>query len=1067
MKKILSIIIAIAITLSVFTFAGAESVAASDEILEFSCGIDAKAYLDRSTGVLTVKGNGDMNFFYEDTPPWWTYRRTITEVVVEEGITSIASIAFLDTGATKITLPSTLEKINADALSMSKIEEIIIPENNNLNLVYITTYLRNIPWYTKQPDGVVYLGNLLLEYKGTMKAGTEIDVKEGTYAINSLAFYNQSALAGITVPDSVERIGEKAFYGTNWLQKQPYYEPVYLGKVLYFYNFPWRAIQESDIKDELVIKDGTVSVSESAFASHGTHRNVVFPASLEHIGEYAFYQCDYLETITVPSDSNLKYIGDAAFYASQNLEGFTFPEGFERIGINAFVECASIKNIALPSSVKSIGLTCFEPNGLDSFAVAADNPYYCTDENGILYNKDKITVHASYQKITAEELTLPVTVTKIAAQAFVRTSVKKMNLPDSLREIGFEAFTESSVEIINIPYGVKRIEDYAFYDCDLLEEIEIPKTVEFIDSRAFSSCSLLKKTVIPENTKYIDSDAFLNSYNVLLYCYKDSTAYYFATENEVAYELLEHADMTRLDQLLEEYEELDRDKYFEETLVPLDEAVGNVDMTITVITQEIVDGWVSDIEEGMSGLGYLPADYSRIEEAKARAGLVDRSLYTAESLAVLDEVIAGVDETLDVSDQHLADEYANAINNAIDSLEYLPADYTKVNEAISEAEKLDRLLYSNATLSILDQSIDAVDYTLNVTQQNIVDGFADRINTAVSSLAYAEVVLHNEPNGVIVSATAKEIYPTTELTVDILDASAFEGANFAIGGHIKSVQYYDINLIRGGEKTQPDGKVTVKVRIPDGVSPEKCRVYHVTGDLVDPLVRFASTLAGNYIVFETDHFSEFAVIEVETYLSGVSVTELPAKLTYNINEDIDLTGIEVSALFSDGTSQTITGYDVSDVDTSSVGTKTVTVYYTVNGITKSASFDITVTEDVSTEIRIDGEAVNEYNRKVRWYMGYSSESVQLECDLYDADNYNVEWSSDNDKVLVDENGKVTNKGFFFARSATITVTVKDSAGNVLATDKITVRFYKFSFQLTRMQTAAIIRSKKENETELK
>lgn len=1065
MKRLLSFLIALTVSLSAFVFAEAEvdAVNGTPEILEFSCGLNATAYLDELTGVLTVRGTGDINFFYEDTPPWWAYRRTITAIVIEEGITSVASIAFLDSEAKTITLPSTIETIAADALSMTDIEEIIIPENNSLCELYVTDYFRETPWYKNQPDGPVYLGNMLLEYKGTMPQNTTVTVKDGTYAINALAFYNQSNLIDVVVPDSVERVGVNAFYGTSWFKSKPYYEAVYLGKVLYYYNFPWRVIKDSDIKDEFVIPEGIVSVSESAFDSHCPFKNIILSNSLEHIGAFAFYQCDYLEKVTVPTDSKLKHIGNAAFYGDENLESFSFPDGFERLDINVFIYCDEIRDIYIPSTVRSIGLTTFEPNSLDSFKVDSDNPYYCTDENGILYSKNKTVVYSSYQKISLTELTVPDTVTEIAAQAFAASPIKKINLPDSLKRIGFEAFSESAIESVKIPYGVNRIEKYAFYDCDSLTETEISKTVAFIDSCAFSSCSLLKKAIIPDSVKFIEGDVFEKSENVVFYCYNNSTAYYYAKENEIPYVILEHPDMSRLDALLEEYKTLNRDKYFEETLEPLDKAVSDVDMTVTVVTQDMVDGWSDEIESALGQLKYLPADYSLIEAAKARAELVDRYLYTAESLAVLDEIIASVDETLDVSNQHLADEYAKSINDAIDNLEFLPADYTKVNEAIAESEKIDRLLYSNATLSILDQSIEAVDYTLNITQQSIVDGFADRINTAVSSLVYADVVLRNEPNGVIVSATAKEIYPTTELTVDVLDPSDFEGANFAVGGHIKSVQYFDINLIRAGEKVQPDGKVLVKIKIPDGVTPEKCRVYHVTDDPVDPLVRFSSTLAGNYIVFETDHFSEFAVIEVETVLNGVSITNNPIKVTYGINEKIDLTGLEVSAVLSDGTSQIITGYDVSNVDMSSVGTKTVTVYYTVNGVTKSASFDITVVaQNVAAEIGINGETVNEYNRKVKWYKGYSSESVQLEYDLPDSENYSIEWSSDNSKVLVDENGKVTNKGFFFARSATITVTVKDSAGNVLASDEIIVRFYKFSFQLTRMQTAALISRKEED-----
>lgn len=1052
MKKTLSFILSFAIIITGFAFLFEGVSAKTTDIIEFPCGLDATAFLDRTTGTLTVKGTGEMNFFYDDTP-WWAYRREITTAVVEEGITGLTENAFIDSPITKITLPASLETVAYNALDMTNIEEIEIPENSKLCNVTLSNNFKSLPWYKKQPDGPVYLGNMLLGYKGTMPANTTVTVREGTYAINEKAFYNMSNLVNVIVPDSIERIGEKAFYGTAWMDEQPYYEPVYLGKVLYYYNFPWRAITSSDIKDELVIPEGIVSISPYSFTSHCTFRNVILPDSLEHLGSFAFSNCSHLERITVSEQSNLKRIDDACFYDSYNFEGLIFPDGFKRIGINAFLSCKSLKEVFLPASTESIGLTAFEPNTLDSFAVASDNQYYCTDENGILFSKDKSVVYASFQKLSIEKLVLPDSVIKIGAQAFASSPVKSFVLPASIRGIAFEAFSDSNAEQINIPYGVERISNHAFYNCNALQEIEIPKTVSFIDSQAFASCNILNKAVIPAEVKYIAGDAFYNSDKLTIYCYEDTTAYYYATENNIPYVILEYPDMTELDALLEEYNSLNRDKYFEETLVAVDEAVSNIDMTITVITQEMVDKWASDIEIALSHLEYLPADYSEIEIAKTRARLIDRSLYTQESLSVLDSAIAAVDETLDASNQDLVAEYAKAINDALDNLEYLPANYEKVNSAVAGSEKLDRILYSQATLAVLDQSINSVDYTLNITQQSIVDGFADRINSAISSLKYAEVILRNEPNGVIVSATAKEIYPTTALTVDMLDPSDHETANFAVGGYIKSVQYYDINLIRDSVKVQPDGTVSVKIRIPDDVKPEKCRVYHVTDDPVDPLVRFASTLDGNYIVFETDHFSEFAVIEVETYLSGISITQTPSKLSYTLSERLDLSGMQVTALFSDGKSEIITDYDVSSVDTSSIGTKTVTVYYTLGEITKSASFEITVSADkLAANITLDGKDISEYNKKVTWYKGYSSESLQLDCALPDSQNYNIIWSSDNSIVLVDGSGKVTNKGFFSPRKAVITATVTDSAGNVIATDSVTVRFYKFSFQLSGVQS---------------
>ena len=145
--------------------------------------------------------------------------------------------------------------------------------------------------------------------------------------------------------------------------------------------------------------------------------------------------------------------------------------------------------------------------------------------------------------------------------------------------------------------------------------------------------------------------------------------------------------------------------------------------------------------------------------------------------------------------------------------------------------------------------------------------------------------------------------------------------------------YNIINLIYETVIVQPEGTVMVKIKLADGVDPAKCKVYYVTEDIVNPLVRFASTIDGNYIVFETDHFSEFAVIEVETVVDSVEVTELPDITVYGIGEQLDIDGMRVIAHYSDGTSKEINDYRVGMINLNTVGTQKLKVYYTYRNIT--------------------------------------------------------------------------------------------------------------------------------------
>ncbi len=83
-------------------------------------------------------------------------------------------------------------------------------------------------------------------------------------------------------------------------------------------------------------------------------------------------------------------------------------------------------------------------------------------------------------------------------------------------------------------------------------------------------------------------------------------------------------------------------------------------------------------------------------------------------------------------------------------------------------------------------------------------------------------------------------------------------------------------------------------------------------------------------------------------LSKISIDSMPNKTTYVVGESFDATGLVVKANYSDGTSAVVNSYAISGFDSSTSGTKTITVSYTENGITKNATFNIIVTETDDT-----------------------------------------------------------------------------------------------------------------------
>ena len=220
--------------------------------------------------------------------------------------------------------------------------------------------------------------------------------------------------------------------------------------------------------EEIVLPDGITEIGANAFRECWSLKKINIPATVTVIGVSAFEDCENLKSITLPE--NIGVGGCAGLFKNcKSLEAFKFPKGihgvdsgravdFESIGAEIFAGCSSLKEIAIPSGVKTIGYKAF---------------------GGCL---------------SLSRIEMPPNLKTIEVMAFCGCeSLETIDLPESVINIGWEAFKDCiGLKNIKLPYRVTTLGSGLFANCKSLKAISIPENVKIIEGVAFKNCSSLQ-----------------------------------------------------------------------------------------------------------------------------------------------------------------------------------------------------------------------------------------------------------------------------------------------------------------------------------------------------------------------------------------------------------------------------------------------------------------------------------------------------------------------------------------------------------------------------------------------
>ncbi len=258
----------------------------------------------------------------------------LTSVTIPNSVTTIGSSAFEGcSGLTSVTIPNSVTSIGGSAffgcsgLTSVTILDLaawcsIIFSNSSSNPLNYAHHLYMNGEEVKDliiPSTVTKISSCSFCDCSSL---TSVTIPNSVTSIGRSAFRDCSGLTTVTIPNSVTSISESAFSGCFGLESMT----VASGNSTYDSRANCNAIIET--------------ASNTLIAGC---KNTIIPSSVTSIGDFAFYCCSSLTSVTIPN--SVTSIGGYAFQGCSGLTSVTIGNSVTSIGIMAFCDCFGLTEV--------------------------------------------------------------------------------------------------------------------------------------------------------------------------------------------------------------------------------------------------------------------------------------------------------------------------------------------------------------------------------------------------------------------------------------------------------------------------------------------------------------------------------------------------------------------------------------------------------------------------------------------------------------------------------------------------------------------------------------------------
>ena len=321
----------------------------------------------------------------------------------------------------------------------------------------------------------------------------------------------------------------------------------------------------------------------------------------------------------------------------------------------------------------------------------------------------------------------------------IREAIAAYNAKAPLSD--FEPGTVDAVDtaIANVVYGLKADEQYKVdaWEAEIEAAIEAMKLLPADYSRLNATIAYAQSL---DSTKYSNYNLVTDAINAVdweLNCRQNAEmlAQITAINDAVAALELLPADYTKVDEEIEAARYAYNNgafPYTQESIDAVEAVIASIDRTLKVDRQNDVNAYITQIKIAVAQLTYVRADYNSLDEVKAQYDALQRDLYA--SLSAVDAYVAKIDWNKTIDKQDEVDTYAEELAEMLKNLEYAPADYTAVDNAITIFNAINRDYYEPFDVAMVEQVINSVETGLKKNEQERVNEMAQAINDAIAEL---------------------------------------------------------------------------------------------------------------------------------------------------------------------------------------------------------------------------------------------------------------------------------------------------------------------------------------------